>query len=110
MTPVIRLTQPTRTLLRALLATPEQETYGWRLRTTTGLHTPTICGILDRLETHGWITSRWEKHTPGRPPRRYYRLTLDGAEQARAVLNERRRTLDQLTADSLPTYDQSAQP
>lgn len=41
MTPAIRLTQPTRTPLHALLNAPKQETYGQQLRTATGLSTAT---------------------------------------------------------------------
>ena len=38
---------------------------------------------------YGWLTSRWEDIKPeaeGRPRRRYYRLTEDGAERARIAL------------------------
>jgi PadR family transcriptional regulator PadR len=37
----------------------------------------------------GWLSSRWEDIDPtieGRPARRYYRLTPDGALQARQAL------------------------
>jgi PadR family transcriptional regulator PadR len=37
----------------------------------------------------GWLSSRWEDIDPqveGRPPRRYYRLTAEGALAARAAL------------------------
>ncbi|MGV9779467.1 PadR family transcriptional regulator [Streptosporangium sp. NPDC003464] len=87
MTAVVRLTLPTRLVLNALLVDPARETYGFELRITTGLAGPTIHQILARLETHGWTTSRWETREPGgRPLRRYYRLTDDGARQARAAL------------------------
>jgi hypothetical protein len=45
--------------------------------------------ILARLETVGWLTSRWEDIDPraeGRPTRRYYQLTPNGIELARAAL------------------------
>jgi PadR family transcriptional regulator, regulatory protein PadR len=44
-------------------------------------------GILVRLEQWGWLANRLE-HASDRatPPRRYYRLTEEGAEQARAAL------------------------
>jgi len=45
--------------------------------------------ILARLETVGWLTSRWEDIDPraeGRPARRYYQFTPDGLELARAAL------------------------
>jgi PadR family transcriptional regulator, regulatory protein PadR len=45
--------------------------------------------ILARLETVNWVESRWEDIDPsieGRPARRYYRLTTEGAEQAQRAL------------------------
>jgi PadR family transcriptional regulator, regulatory protein PadR len=45
--------------------------------------------ILARLETVGWLESRWEEIDPrveGRPARRYYRLTPDGMELAPSAL------------------------
>ena len=54
-----------------------------------GLPSGTVHPILARLETVGWLTSRWEQIDPrveGRPTRRYYRLTPDGLELARAAL------------------------
>jgi DNA-binding PadR family transcriptional regulator len=46
--------------------------------------------ILARLEGVGWVTSTWEDpavhETAGRPRRRFYRITTDGAEQARDAL------------------------
>ena len=45
-----------------------------------------------RLEGVGWVESRWENPDlsieDGRPRRRYYQLTKDGAEQARLALAE----------------------
>jgi DNA-binding PadR family transcriptional regulator len=45
--------------------------------------------ILARLEGVGWLQSRWEDidpRTEGRPPRRYYRLTAEGAQAAQGAL------------------------
>jgi PadR family transcriptional regulator, regulatory protein PadR len=45
-----------------------------------------------RLEGVGWVESSWEDPDlgirDGRPRRRYYQLTKDGAEQARVALAE----------------------
>ena len=45
-----------------------------------------------RLEGVGWVESSWEDPdlgiSDGRPRRRYYQLTKDGAEQARLALAE----------------------
>jgi PadR family transcriptional regulator PadR len=85
-----RMTIPTQLVLRALLAEPTQEMYGLQICEQAGLPSGTIHPILARLEReHGWLTSRWEDVVPqeeGRPRRRYYKLTEDGAERARIAL------------------------
>jgi PadR family transcriptional regulator PadR len=85
-----RMTIPTQLVLRALLAEPAQEMYGLQICAAAGLPSGTIHPILARLEhEYGWLTSRWEDIKPedeGRPRRRYYRLTEDGAERARIAL------------------------
>ena len=59
------------------------------LGTAAGLPSGTVHPILARLETVGWLESRWEEIDPraeGRPARRYYHLTPDGIELARSAL------------------------
>lgn len=83
------MTLPTQLVLRALLAEPTQEKYGLQICADVGLPSGTIHPILARLEGIGWLESRWENASPheqGRPRRRYYRLTTDGAERARTAL------------------------
>jgi PadR family transcriptional regulator, regulatory protein PadR len=84
-----RMTIPTQLVLRALLADPSRELYGVEIGTAAGLPSGTVHPILARLETVGWLTSRWEEIDPrveGRPARRYYQLTPDGLELARSAL------------------------
>src|SRR5580700_10916478 len=85
-----RMTIPTQLVLRALLVEPTQEMYGLQICEQAGLPSGTIHPILGRLEQeHGWLESRWEDVKPeeeGRPRRRYYKLTEDGAERARIAL------------------------
>jgi DNA-binding PadR family transcriptional regulator len=85
-----RMTIPTQLVLRVLLGKPTQEMYGLQICEQAGLPSGTIHPILARLEReHGWVTSHWEDIKPeevGRPRRRYYRLTEDGAESARIAL------------------------
>ena len=84
-----RMTIPTQLVLRAMLAEPTQEMYGLQICTAAGLPSGTIHPILARLECLGWLESRWEDVVPteeGRPRRRYYKLTEDGAERARIAL------------------------
>ena len=83
------MTLPTQLVLRALLTEPTHEKYGLQICTQAGLPSGTIHPILARLEGLGWLESRWEdidSRKEGRPRRRYYRLTTDGAEQARVAL------------------------
>lgn len=90
-----RMTLPTQLVLRAMLADPTQEKYGLQICTEAGLPSGTIHPILARLEGLGWLESRWEDADPrqqGRPRRRYYRLTPDGAEHARLALAATRTT------------------
>src|SRR5215207_1874314 len=84
-----RMTIPTQLVLRALLADPSKELYGVEIGAAAGLPSGTVHPILARLETVGWLESRWEEIDPrveGRPARRYYRLTPDGMELARGAL------------------------
>ena len=84
-----RMTLPTQLVLRALLAEPTREMYGLQICSAAGLPSGTIHPILARLQGLGWLESRWEDTVPqeeGRPRRRYYKLTEDGAERARIAL------------------------
>lgn len=84
------MTLPTQLVLRAMLMEPTAEMYGLQVCAEAGLPSGTIHPILARLEGFGWLESRWEDGTSaqqeGRPRRRYYRLTVDGAERARIAL------------------------
>ncbi|MEU8820647.1 helix-turn-helix transcriptional regulator [Actinoplanes sp. NPDC048796] len=89
----LKMTLPTQLVLRALLEHPTREFYGLQLSQVAGLATGTIHPILARLEGLGWLESRWEDIDPGkegRPRRRYYRLSSDGAELARQALAKAR--------------------
>ncbi|MGH3780816.1 MAG: PadR family transcriptional regulator [Pseudonocardiaceae bacterium] len=87
--PVPRMTLPTQLVLRAILAEPTHEMYGLQIGQAAELPSGTIHPILARLEGCGWLESRWEDIDPakeGRPRRRYYQLTNEGAERARTAL------------------------
>jgi PadR family transcriptional regulator len=90
----LRLTVQVLLVLQALLREPGRELYGLELSEETGLLPGTAYPILLRLETEGWVTSRWEDVDPRaekRPARRYYRLTAGGAAQASAAVASARR-------------------
>jgi PadR family transcriptional regulator len=94
-----RMTIPVQLVLRALLDEPTQEMYGLQICTAAGLPSGTIHPILARFEALGWLESRWEDAVPqdeGRPRRRYYRLTQDGAERARIALAQATTTITAL--------------
>jgi PadR family transcriptional regulator, regulatory protein PadR len=73
-------------VMAALLTAAGEERYGLQVMQATGLPSGTLYPILVRLEGAGWVESRWEETDPaaeGRPARRYYRLTAEGAAEAR---------------------------
>src|SRR3954466_12475357 len=89
-----RMTIPTQLVLEALLTDPDRELYGIELGELAGLRSGTVHPILARLEGVGWLRSRWEDidpRTEGRPARRYYRLTAEGAQAARSALERAHR-------------------
>jgi len=83
------MTLQTRAVLGALLEheQPDAELYGLQIAHASGLPPGTIYPILQRLRAAGWVVDRWEdpdcSQAQGRPPRRYYRLNMEG--RARAV-------------------------
>ena len=84
-----RMTLPTQLVLRVMLDEPTREMYGLQICEAAGLPSGTIHPILARLERLGWLESRWEDASPreeGRPRRRYYFWSKDGAERARIAL------------------------
>ena len=70
--------------------------YGFDIMEETGLSSGTIYPALDRLETLGFARSEWEDarvaQAEKRPPRRYFRITPDGARELQEAL-ERHRSL-----------------
>lgn len=95
------MTLPTQLVLRAMLEEPTDEKYGLQISEASGLPSGTIHPILARLEGLGWLESQWEEvdpHKQGRPRRRYYRLTEDGAERARIALAQARTQVGTLPA------------
>jgi PadR family transcriptional regulator, regulatory protein PadR len=90
------MTLQVQLVLHALLTEPAAERYGLQLCAETGLPSGTIYPIVARLEQVGWVESSWEdpaRHVAeGRPRRRYYRLTGEGAMKARDALARVRRS------------------
>ncbi|MCT9006869.1 PadR family transcriptional regulator [Streptomyces rhizosphaerihabitans] len=86
----LRMTLQTQLVLRPLLEDPARQRYGLELCELAGLPSGTVYPILARLGQVGWVDSAWEDpavhEEVGRPRRRFYRITHDGAEQARDAL------------------------
>jgi PadR family transcriptional regulator PadR len=103
--PGLRMTLATQLVLRAMLAEPSKEIYGLQICQEAGLPSGTIHPILARLERLGWLESHWEDVVPqeeGRPRRRYYQLTKDGAERARIALAQASTSTAALSLRSRP--------
>jgi DNA-binding PadR family transcriptional regulator len=84
------MTTQTLAVIATLLGAPDSELYGLDLAKRSGLRPGTIYPILDRLLKAGWLERRWEEIDPvaaGRPRRRLYRLTAEGAPIAREALD-----------------------
>ncbi|MGH3874317.1 MAG: PadR family transcriptional regulator [Pseudonocardiaceae bacterium] len=83
------MTDSTQRVLRMLSDDPTAEKYGLEIGRAVDLAPGTVQPILHKFEEIGWLESRFEEIDPsdaGRPRRRYYRLTPDGAELARDAL------------------------
>jgi DNA-binding PadR family transcriptional regulator len=96
-----RMTLQTLAILKVLLTRPLEPRYGLDISNEAGLQRGTLYPALARLERAGWLTSFQEdidEAAEGRRKRRYYRLTGEGAQKARQVLEAETQRL------SLPTF------
>lgn len=89
-----RVTVPVLQVIDLLLAEPSRDDwFALEICRQTGLGSGTVAQILFRLQDWGWVNSHWEDateaHRQGRPRRRFYSLTGQGAAEARQVLRQR---------------------
>jgi PadR family transcriptional regulator, regulatory protein PadR len=85
----VKLTGPLERVLRVFLEDPAAPRYGYDLMKAARLPSGTLYPMLARLQDDGLVTSRWEaqrEEAAGRPPRKYYQLTAEGARAARLEL------------------------
>jgi DNA-binding PadR family transcriptional regulator len=72
------------TSLQILASIRDGVAYGLEIVTHTGMPSGTVYPTLGRLKKSGLVGSRWEDQRiadrEGRPRRRYYELTPDGAQ------------------------------
>jgi PadR family transcriptional regulator len=88
MLPKFNITYPTTLVLQAV---KDDVRHGFDIADRTGLQTGTVYPALRRLETLGFVRSKWEDEKIARreqrPARRYYEITptgVDALELARA--------------------------
>lgn len=84
----MRVTVAVEKVLCAFAGAPTRRFYGLELVEDTGLTSGTVYPVLGRLEDHDLVRSAWEDVDPavaGRPARRYYVLTDEGAALAADV-------------------------
>jgi PadR family transcriptional regulator PadR len=85
----VKLTGPLERVLRAFLADTSARQYGYDLMKAARLPSGTLYPMLARLQDQGLVSSEWEPlpaAAGGRPPRKYYQLTAEGARGARLEL------------------------
>jgi PadR family transcriptional regulator, regulatory protein PadR len=83
----VRMTGPLQRVLRAFLEDLPAPRYGYDLMRAAGVKSGTLYPLLGRLEDDGLVSSGWAvPQMAGQRPRRYYRLTAEGATVARVEL------------------------
>ncbi|MGW2074221.1 PadR family transcriptional regulator [Streptomyces sp. NPDC001953] len=86
-----QLTSAVVRLLQAFLEEPEEPHYGAELMQKAHVSSGSLYPALRRFERAGWVTGLQEDIDPseaGRPARRYYTLTTEGAREAHLALAE----------------------
>ncbi|MDX2541645.1 PadR family transcriptional regulator [Streptomyces sp. WI04-05B] len=86
-----KLTPAVVRILHAFLATPQTPRYGMQLMKDAKVSSGSLYPALTRLERAGWIVGADEDidpRTEGRPARRYYTMTGEGARTAHLELAE----------------------
>lgn len=86
----LRMSMQTLVVLQNFLADVASELSGADISKCGHIASGTLYPILLRLESAGWLNSRWEKVDPSevrRPRRRLYRLTGEGQRRATQVLS-----------------------
>jgi DNA-binding PadR family transcriptional regulator len=85
----VRMNLTVAKVLRVFLEDVSQPRYGYELMRRTGFPSGKLYPVLARLERAGWLTKELESIDPsieGRPPRRMYRISVEGIRAARYEL------------------------
>jgi DNA-binding PadR family transcriptional regulator len=84
----VRMSLQTLRVLESFLENPLEQLSGADVHQRSKIASGTLYPILLRLESAGWLVSRWESIDPsaaGRPRRRLYKLTTAGLKRASEV-------------------------
>ena len=87
----MRLTKPRLAVLDVLMhAKDDAPAWGLSICREADLGSGTVYPILDAFTQAGWVES-WTEDAPhpGRPPRRYYKMTSQGRAEAQAAQEAR---------------------
>jgi DNA-binding PadR family transcriptional regulator len=84
MEPLARVGRATVDVLTVLLDS-DQPRWGLEIIKATGRPSGTVYPMLDRLERAGWVESAWDEQDRKGARRRLYKLTHDGAIEARRI-------------------------
>ncbi|MEW2568342.1 helix-turn-helix transcriptional regulator [Streptomyces sp. NPDC047070] len=90
-TPTMTLTPAVVRMLQAFLKDPQHVYYGTELMEAASVSSGSLYPALARLERAGWVLGDDEDIDPrveGRPARRLYRMTGEGAREAHLALVE----------------------
>jgi len=85
------MTHASIAVIRSLMDDPTGRHWGYELGRQARVRSGVLYPILRRMTDAGWLTDGWEEPSEvgsGRPPRRYYRLTGNGARACADVLRE----------------------
>ncbi len=85
------MTTTVASVLREFLEDPSERQYGFELMERCKISSGSLYPILIRLERAGWIVGQHEEIDPskeGRPARKYYKLTPEGAVSASRELEK----------------------
>jgi PadR family transcriptional regulator PadR len=87
----MRKTHATLAVLLAFAEDPLGKHWGYELSKQAHLRSGVLYPILTRMLNEGWVEDGWEDRdeiTEKRPPRRYYKLTGEGAAAINELLEE----------------------
>lgn len=89
---ILRVTRATESVVKHLYNSRDG-VWGLAIARELELLTGTVYPILGRLETLGWVESRWEEdYSRSGPRRKYYKLTTDGLTAAETLISSTKQT------------------